>query len=438
MIHILIRYLGIKTKLLDDIKKEVKNVAKEGSTILDLFAGSTIVGQSLATDYKIISNDIQKYSTIVGKAVLCNKDNIDYSSLQFEKDIINSKFYNENLQYLLTEYKELFEYEKNLMLQLISNPNDLLLLNEFKKFYEEAPYPDNYEPTKVSKIYKKYKEKYSKKYYNDIKKSGKYELFTLAYAQPYFSICQSIHIDSLKCAIENEYGLGNITETKYNVYTSLLLFALQNIVTSVGDHFAQPQQFKLENEHKFKKEIKKILSKKTLDINELILSKEIEFKSHTKYKFSNEVYNMDFRDLFEDNKVDIFNKIDVLYIDPPYTNAHYSRFYHILETLVAYDYPTIKFKGRYREDRFQSNFCLKKEALQEFSYLVQKCNENKKSMIISYSDTSQCIISKTELISTCQKFYTKVEIKEISYTYKNLGQKPNATKSNELLIICEV
>ena len=38
-------------------------------------------------------------------------------------------------------------------------------------------------------------------------------------------------------------------------------------------------------------------------------------------------------------KAEVANNVDLIYIDPPYTNAHYSRFYHILETLVDYDYP---------------------------------------------------------------------------------------------------
>ena len=31
----------------------------------------------------------------------------------------------------------------------------------------------------------------------------------------------------------------------------------------------------------------------------------------------------------------------LVYADPPYAFVHYSRFYHALETLVRYDYPTV-------------------------------------------------------------------------------------------------
>ena len=75
--------------------------------------------------------------------------------------------------------------------------------------------------------------------------------------------------------------------------------------------------------------------------------------------------------------------VDLVYIDPPYTNAHYSRFYHILETLVNYDYPELEFFGRYRNDRFQSSFCIKSEATQEFEYMIGTCAEAQKIILVS-------------------------------------------------------
>ena len=130
-------------------------------------------------------------------------------------------------------------------------------------------------------------------------------------------------------------------------------------------------------------------------------------------------------------------EITTIYIDPPYTNAHYSRFYHILETLVLYDYPDIEFFGRYRSDRYQSPFCIRSEALNEFSEMMRLCSESKKKLVISYSDTSQCILKKDEIIDITKKYYGNVQVKEMDYLYRNFGQKPNKVKGNELLIICE-
>ncbi len=53
----------------------------------------------------------------------------------------------------------------------------------------------------------------------------------------------------------------------------------------------------------------------------------------------------------------------VIYADPPYSRAQYSRYYHLLETLVLYDYPDCNDKGRYRADRVQTAFSLKSKVI---------------------------------------------------------------------------
>ena len=49
----------------------------------------------------------------------------------------------------------------------------------------------------------------------------------------------------------------------------------------------------------------------------------------------------------------------VIYADPPYTDDQYSRYYHLYETLLYYDYPEALGTGRYRPDRFRSQYSLK-------------------------------------------------------------------------------
>ena len=51
----------------------------------------------------------------------------------------------------------------------------------------------------------------------------------------------------------------------------------------------------------------------------------------------------------------------VVYADPPYSKEHYSRYYHVLETLERYDYPEATGVGRYRPDRFRTPFSVKTE-----------------------------------------------------------------------------
>ena len=231
---------------------------------------------------------------------------------------------------------------------------------------------------------------------------------------------------------------GEINKTEFNCYLSMIVYVLENTVTSVGDHFAQPQQFKISNEARLQREIKKILSKKTVSVFKIMdeIQDQLRSLKPTKYSDRNKVFCCDYCELFDD-KAKALSNVETIYIDPPYTNAHYSRFYHILETLVLYDYPGIEYFGRYRSDRYQSPFCIRSEAFDEFSKMISLCSKSKKKLFISYSDTSQCILKKEEIISIAQKYYGNVQVKEIDYLYRNFGQRPNKVKGNELLIICK-
>lgn len=146
---------------------------------------------------------------------------------------------------------------------------------------------------------------------------------------------------------------------------------------------------------------------------------------------------MDYKVLLKDPSL-MKLKLSTAYIDPPYTNAHYSRFYHIPETLVKYDYPEIEYFGRYRTDRYQSGFCIKSQALDEFNTLLKLCKQNCLNAVISYSDTAQCILTIEDIKNICTKYYSNdVIIDNVAHMYRNFGQKPNRVLAKEYIITCK-
>lgn len=436
MIHVLLRYIGIKTKLLDIIKEQIKLITPSNGYVLDMFAGSTIVGQSLMDEYNVYSNDIQKYSFVVGKALIEIDKNFDYNKLNYKK-IEESKDFIDNSNYLKKLFKIPLSYEKKLFEKLLNNPSYKVLL-EFKNYYDNSPYSGHFNKDKVPSCFIGMEEIYNGEFYKHSSlKEGYYNLFTLNYACPYFSLSQSIYVDSFRYAIDKMLEKCMITETEYYVYLNYLIYYLGNIVTSVGDHFAQPQQLKLSNEKRLQKEVKKIILKKTLDRDSLLSDLELEFRALSFNGHDNKMFCEDYKNLFDEKYKPFMDKVDTIYIDPPYTNAHYSRFYHILETVVNYDYPEIHFFGRYRNDRYQSPFCIRSEAISAFNNMIFLCKSHNKNLVISYSDTDQCILSKEEINEICKKYYRDVKVNQIDYLYRNFGQKPNKVEGNELLIVCK-
>lgn len=254
------------------------------------------------------------------------------------------------------------------------------------------------------------------------RKPSKDYFFYNNFAGSYFSINQCLEVDFYRLYIEKKFKWF---EKDYLI--ALGIFWLNAIVNSVWSHFAQPRLPKDKNlkiiENKYKKSFYDIISRKHNEVMNHI--KDIKIFSK-----ENKVYNMDYNFFLGNSE-----KIDVFYIDTPYTIDHYSRFYHIINTFSKYDYPAVEGKWLYRKDRFQSNFCIKTKVKSEFDNMISKIKKNYNAKIVlSYSDSYRSLISKTDIDKIFKKYYKNVKIVEIKYNYSWFWQS-SWNSWNELLFI---
>lgn len=443
MINILIRYLGIKTKLLEPIKIAIDDITPSQKGVLDLFAGSSSVGQYLLNDYVVYANDYQEYSYIAAKAL------IEYHSPEtidsLNTNVVLGDYYIQNKKELYTRFSTPLKEERD----LLNNIGEVYLgetFDKFRDYFERSAYignTENIHPSFDDCV--DYFNADNLQLFRQNSSRFPYSLFTLYYGNPYFSLHQCIEIDSIKYSIDKLYEKKIISEEEKDIYMSFLIYCLNLIVISVGDHFAQPQKIKDVSpdlsgprDRINLRERKKIITKKRINVIDLFTEKLIDYKSNYVYGDKhNRAFNQDYKELLSS---DVLNDLDIntVYIDPPYTNAHYSRFYHIPETLVKYDYPEIEFAGRYRTDRFQSGFCIKSQASYEFSEMLRLCKSKNYNIVISYSDTTQCILSIDEITKLCKQYYgSSIKIDNIDHMYRNFGQKPNRVLAKEYLITCK-
>ena len=441
MVNILIRYLGIKTKLLEPIKATIQEVTPNGATVLDLFAGSSTVGQYLMSDFRVYANDCQKYSFIAAKTL------IEYHSKKVVDSISKEKLYGDYYYKNFNRLSEIFASPLSCEKQLLTNIGDLYYgeaFDAFTEFFNNSPYYGHTSNVHASfdSCIKAFSTNNIKEYKENPSKFP-FMLFCTYYSNPYFSLHQCVEIDSLMYSIRVLLSTNEITEEEYNIYLSFIIYALNLTVISVGDHFAQPQKIKpvsltldAPRDSINIRERKKIIFKKRTSVESLVTEKIDDYKSnYTRGDKKNKAFCLDFHKVLEDLSP---SEVTTVYIDPPYTNAHYSRFYHIPETLVLYDYPEIEFFGRYRSDRYQSGFCIKSEAFSEFEDMISLCKSKGMNAVISYSDTTQCILKIEEITAICKKYYgNKVDIKNIAHMYRNFGQKPNRVLAKEYLITCK-
>ena len=151
---------------------------------------------------------------------------------------------------------------------------------------------------------------------------------------------QCIEIDSLRKAIDELAKQDLYASKDKQVLLVCLLHALSETVSSVGKNFAQPIKV-IDGKGNIKKfAINRCMRDRKLHIedsfhsilNEINADRELLSKD-------NSVYKLDALKFLDEVNL---SQVQTFYLDPPYTIDHYSRFYHVLETLVEYDYPELE------------------------------------------------------------------------------------------------
>ena len=127
-------------------------------------------------------------------------------------------------------------------------------------------------------------------------------------------------------------------------------------------------------------------------------------------------------------------KIDLLYLDPPYVDSHsdYQSFYHLLETFTEYwkDKDFINGTKRYSPPRV-SNFDKKSEIVESLEKIF-KLAKDIPYWLISWNDRSYPSVDDFEKIISK---YKKVEVKRKVYN-NSKGGKGSVSGSSEILFVC--
>ncbi|HWY11616.1 MAG TPA: DNA adenine methylase [Bacteroidia bacterium] len=381
--HIM-KYMGSKRSILDFVISGIDEVYS-GGIICDLFAGSSVLSGSLGSIAQIHSNDIQEYSGHIAKTYLSNYD------WEAFPDLDN----------IISQARRYFNKVKKKYPELIYKYSEELTLIQFNKL-------------------EKKQQRLRSKDFDDID----YYLFIKYYSGTYWSFEQCIWIDAIK-KVADKYK----TSPLYYPIISSLMFAMSYCSQSTG-HVAQYRDANDEESMMDiliyrQKEILPYFKRKFLELKKVLKKNTLK---HTSTSLSYE------------KCLDALPENIVIYADPPYCFVHYSRFYHAFETLIKYDYPEIKFKGRYRTDRHQSPFCQRLEVRKAFETMFQKINLKKSQLVLSYSNTG--MIRLDELVELANSNFSnnyKIEVKSMPYKHSTMGRTGEKTKDvEEYLIIAKI
>ncbi|MEM8937947.1 MAG: DNA adenine methylase [Bacteroidota bacterium] len=380
----IIKYMGSKRDLIEYLIDAINEIY-EGEPVCDLFAGTSVLSGAIGESVPMYSNDIQQYSSIFANTYLGDYNWDDYPNL-VENIIREASLHVENVKSLYPDF--VFDYPEGIG------------LNEFnatEQQQQELIYFD----------------------FDDVAN----HLFIKNYSGTYWSFEQCLWIDAIRTAA-NRYFESPV----YYPILSSLMFAMAYNAQSTG-HYAQYRD--ANNVYSMNSiigcRIKKILPYFKRKLEELI-----RFTGSNQLNHS--ITSLDYRDC-----LNMLPKGTLVYADPPYSFVHYSRFYHALETLVRYDYPTIQYKGRYRNDRHQSPFCKRTEVVGAFTDMFEKVFEKRLKLVLSYSNTGMISLAQIlEIARIILKENYEVYTKELDYEHSTMGRFDDKSRTvKEYLLIAK-
>jgi adenine-specific DNA methylase len=132
---------------------------------------------------------------------------------------------------------------------------------------------------------------------------------------------------------------------------------------------------------------------------------------------------------------------DLVVVDPPYSSVQYSRFYHVLETMVRGQISTVSGIGRYPplHERPQSDFSKKSSSHQALSDLIEALSASGATVILTFPD-EQCSngLSGDAVREIVGAYYDAQET-TIAQSFSTLGgnnrRRDSRKASNELIIL---
>ncbi len=271
------------------------------------------------------------------------------------------------------------------------------------------------------------------------------------YGGAYFSFSQAICFDALRSAVRK---VSARRPAEANIALGVLLSTASAVANTVGKQFAQPIRLR-KNDGSYRRVlVERAISDRRLDVFGSYRVWAAKWKEAVENTGAHEhrAVRADYKEFLAAWR----GPMAAVYADPPYTIDHYSRFYHVLETLCLYDEPELAvmrkrgvpsiMRGLYRAERCQSPFCIPSTVERAFEELFSGVARLNAPLILSYSpdrgDGSQRprLVDLEALTKMAKGWFSRVEVVELTdHAHRKLYAAPNNRESlgdAEVLLRC--
>ena len=372
-----IKYMGSKSKIMDFVLSGVNEIYDDGA-LCDLFAGSASLAGAVRQQVPIHSNDIQAYSSVLAEAYL---ESYRYTGLP-------------TAEILVTAARKIVD----------CNAEDLGISIDYRKIASIEMFNEA-ERHQQKLIHSEF--------------GWDWHFFTKTYSGTWWSARQCLWIDALREVAEKYKG-----QPSYALILSSLMYAMAYTSQGTG-HYAQYRDANSES-----------------GMNDIAIYRKRELETYFIRKYNDAIMPLPENAPVQPHRITSLDFKDCLaqfsggtvYADPPYCFVHFSRFYHALETVVLYDNPVVQqmrgthVKGRYRETRHQSPFCIKTQVKQAFLDMFDGIRQSKSSLALSYSNTGMITIDELSQLAAKVFPKKKIDILLTDHTHMTLGRRQDRSR----------
>ena len=192
---------------------------------------------------------------------------------------------------------------------------------------------------------------------------------TRAYGGHYFSAEQAVCLDVLRRTLPED-------EREFTVALAALIDAASECAASPG-HTAQPFQPTRTARRYIAEAWNRDIFEHTREVFALLSGQVAQRVGRADVRDANDVARR-------------LREGDLVFLDPPYSGVHYSRFYHVLETIARGEAGDVFGVGRYpaRELRPRSRYCVRSESAIALNDLLETIAGRRARAIMTFPDHS--------------------------------------------------
>lgn len=431
-----IHYLGSKLRLLDEIGDAVDDAGGGDAMVCDLFSGSGVVSSFLGLRHRVVAVDIQEYARVLASAVLMEREvrPIELSSLiaPAEEDAIGRE--------LLDAFAPLIDHEAECVDRARDGDAgplaDLIGLGSVVGMDGSVP-----APAEGKQAFAKVTDRLSQDRLRQASLVSRY------YGGLYFSYRHAIDLDVLLARV------AALPKALQDIGKAVVLSTASELVRTVGKQFAQPLRPRNKDGGPKPSLWRTVEKARAVDPVRVVEEQARAYLAKAPARAGGVAVRADYRDFLHD----CGNEIGVVYADPPYTRDHYSRFYHVLETMCLRDHPALSrtnlnggravSRGAYRKDRHQSPFCIRSQAPDAFEQLFKLVAERGANLVLSYSPQAEGdrvhprVMRLEDVLRLARCRFRSIEVRRSdTVTHSKLNRTDlhlDTPEAAEVLVVCK-